>query len=165
MQENPPHRAGSLTYCRCENRPRSLSGGWETPASRFRPGAAWEARPSADLHTLLTGSRGGATPPGAEEAGLPRPAPGRMRAWPTGSRGGASAPARRRLSGASSPLQRVLACGFVSAEFVLRGGVKSLNLDESRLRVSNPNLNPWVRVPIWVLAPFRPLLLSISKGI
>ena len=41
------------------------------------------------------------------------------------------------------------------AEFLLRGGIKNLNLSESRHRVSDSNLKLWVQVPIWVLAGFE----------
>ena len=56
-------------------------------------------------------------------------------------------------------------------EFLLCRGIKNLSLGESRHRVSNSNLKVglssnlalgWVRVPVWVLARFRPLVLSVS---
>ena len=47
-------------------------------------------------------------------------------------------------------------------EFLLHGGIKNLNLSESRCRVINLNLKPWVHVPICVLASFRPLVFSVS---
>lgn len=39
--------------------------------------------------------------------------------------------------------------------------MKNLNLSQSRHWVSDSNLKPWVQVPIWVLARFRPLVLSV----
>ena len=48
------------------------------------------------------------------------------------------------------------------AEFLLHGGIKNLSLGESRHRVSNLNLKPWVQVPICALAKFRLLVLSVS---
>ena len=41
--------------------------------------------------------------------------------------------------------------------------MKNLSLSESRHRVSDSNLKPCVPVPIWVLARFRPFVLSVSK--
>ena len=50
------------------------------------------------------------------------------------------------------------------AEFLLRGDMKNLKLSDSRHRVSDSNLKPWVQVPICVLARLRPLVLSVSKS-
>ena len=49
------------------------------------------------------------------------------------------------------------------AELLLCGGMKNLNLSESRHQVSDSNLKLWVQVPVYVLASFRPLVLSVLK--
>ena len=66
------------------------------------------------------------------------------------------------------------------AEFLLRKDMKNTNLRESRHRLRDSNLKPWVQVPIWVcawvqvpahgfkfqsgfrLVRLRPLMLSVS---
>ena len=47
-------------------------------------------------------------------------------------------------------------------ECLLCGGMKNLNLSESRHWVRDSNLKLWVQVPIRVLVGFRPLVLSVS---
>ena len=55
-----------------------------------------------------------------------------------------------------------LAYHFVSCWIRSAWRHEELNLSESRHQLGDFNLKPWVQVPIWVLARFRPLVLSVS---
>ena len=39
--------------------------------------------------------------------------------------------------------------------------MNNLNFSEFRHRVSDSNLKLWVQAPVWVLARFKPLVLSV----
>lgn len=70
-------------------------------------------------------------------------------------------PACLHLSQSCYPNKPISCLSLLSLpEFLLRGGIKNLNLRKSRYWVSQT----WVRIPIWVLAGFRPLVLSVSKA-
>ena len=70
-------------------------------------------------------------------------------------------PACLHLSQSCYPNKPISCLSLLSLpEFLLRGGIKNLNLRKSRYWVSQT----WVRIPIWVLAGFRPSVLSVSKA-